>query len=298
MFKSCLQSLRAVVSLILFSLVLAFCGIIVHGVALLKLITPVPSWRRQLERFLNYCPKLWTDLNKAVCALLIPTKIEVQGLDALDLNDWYLMTANHQSWTDIYILYAAFNHSMPVLKIFMKSQLAWIPIMGTGCKLIGYPFMKRYSHEQIVKNPSLKGKDLETTKKMCERFKLVPMTILSFAEGTRFTKAKAKRQQTPYEYLLKPRAGGLAFTLSVMGDYLKKFVDVTIIYEGKRAPTFWDFLCGRVPTVKVVATVEPITSELLGDYVNDPVFKEKFQSWLNAKWQAKDNLLRGYYRHE
>jgi len=150
--------------------------------------------------------------------------------------------------------------------------------------------MKRYTKDQIAKNPKLKGTDLLTTKKMCERFKESPVTIISFAEGTRYTKVKAERQRTPYKHLLKPRAGGLAYTLMVMGDSLQEFIDVTIIYpEGKLQ--FWDYICGRLKKVVIQVKTQPITQEILGDYENDREYRTRFQAWLNQMWQEKDDEI-------
>mgnify|MGYP000339027078 CR=1 FL=1 len=44
------------------------------------------------------------------------------------------------------------------------------------------------------------------------------------------TEAKAKRQRSPYQHLLKPKAGGIAFVLEAMGENLSKIVNVTISY--------------------------------------------------------------------
>ncbi len=50
-----------------------------------------------------------------------------------------------------------------------------------------------------AKKPELKGKDIETTRKSCEKFKDTPTTIINFVEGTRFTRTKtqAKAQSIP-----------------------------------------------------------------------------------------------------
>ncbi len=62
-----------------------------------------------------------------------------------------------------------------------------------------------------------------------------PVGIFNFAEGTRFTVGKHAQQKSPFRYLLKPKAGGIAFVLDAMGEQLKSLVNVTIHYPG-RAP--------------------------------------------------------------
>ncbi len=281
---------RAILLFLGYVISLTISGLMVYPLGILKYLIPIKAWRKLMDSWLNQMPVIWTDLNTFFTKLFIRVEIEVIGAENLTMNDWYLMTANHQSWTDILLLHRVFNHRLPVLKFFIKSQVIWMPILGLGCKFIGYPFMKRYTKDQIAKNPKLKGKDLATTKKMCEQFKSRPMTIVSFAEGTRYTKQKAKRQKSPYPHLLKPRTGGLAYTLMTMGDYLHQFVDVTICYS-KPDATFWDYLSGRIKKVTVKVETQPITDAILGDYINDREYRVRFQAWLNDLWDKKNQAL-------
>ncbi|OGT29974.1 MAG: hypothetical protein A3E87_09565 [Gammaproteobacteria bacterium RIFCSPHIGHO2_12_FULL_35_23] len=287
--------LRGILTFLVHILAILSVGSLVYILGLLKYLIPIKSWQRKCDRWLNTMPVLWTDINDWGMRLLTQTEIKIIGGENLTRNDWYLLTANHCSWTDVLILYRVFNHRLPVLKFFMKSQLLWVPILGWGCWLIGYPFMKRYTKEQIAKKPSLKGKDLATTKKLCQRFKQMPMTIISFAEGTRYTAEKAKRQKTPFKHLLKPRAGGLAYTLMTMEDYLHQFINVTLIYREGRYK-YWDYLTGRLKQVVIIVKTQPINKEMLGDYVNDREYRVKFQEWLNQLWIEKDKEIDNYWQ--
>ena len=64
----------------------------------------------------------------------------------------------------------------------------------------------------------------ETTRRACEKFALVPTSVMNFAEGTRFTAEKHARQRSPYRHLLKTRAGAMAlaslegFTVGITAD--------------------------------------------------------------------------------
>lgn len=60
---------------------------------------------------------------------------------------------------------------------------------------------------------------------------------MNFVEGTRFQPSKHQKQNSPFKHLLRPKAGGMAFALSAMGDQIHKLVDVTIYYPGK-IPSF------------------------------------------------------------
>ena len=129
----------------------------------------------------------------------------------------------------------------------------------------------------------------EATLRACERFARLPTSVISFAEGTRFT--PAKHQGSPYRHLLKPKAGALALTLGAMGGQFHAMLDVTIVYPAG-APTFWDFLCGRVPRIVVRARKLPIPAEFSsGDYVQDRAFRRVFHKWLEGIWEFKDQEI-------
>jgi 1-acyl-sn-glycerol-3-phosphate acyltransferase len=163
--------------------------------------------------------------------------------------------------------------------------------MGVAWWALDFPFMKRYSKEFLAKHPEMRGKDTETTRKACERFKEIPVSVMNFLEGTRFTQAKHDQQQSPYRYLLKPKAGGIAFVLSSMGGLLHSMLDVTIVYNEKTIG-FWDLMCGRVHSVKVRVTQREIPAEFAaGDYENDAEFRERFQTWVSDLWLEKDALI-------
>jgi hypothetical protein len=175
-----------------------------------------------------------------------------------------------------------------LLKFFLKQQLRWVPVMGLAWWALDFPFMRRHSEEVLKAHPELRAKDQEATRLACEKFSLIPTSVMNFCEGTRFTPAKQQRQQSPYRHLLKPKAGGIALALNVMGDKFRAILDVTIVYpEG--APNFWEFLCGRMKRVLVRVQTLPVPRHLAtGDYANDPAVREAFQQWLQQIWQDKD----------
>lgn len=265
----------------LFWTVPIFCG------ALVKLAVPSKAFRKYCDAALNGCANAWVGVNNQVERIFCDIRWHIQGVDSLQLKDWYLVVSNHQSWMDIPVLQKVFYRKIPFLKFFLKQELIWMPILGQAWWALDLPFMKRYSRSFLEKNPHLKGRDLEITRKACEKFKTVPVSVMNFLEGTRFTRAKNEKQQSPYRHLLKPRAGGIAFALSAMGEHLNSFIDVTIAYpEGSK--TFWDFVCGNVRDIRVQVRTLPITSEMLGDYFNDETFRQAFQNWVNALWEQKD----------
>ena len=281
---------RGVLSLSLYFINTIFWSIPIFAGALFKLVIPVAPWRRFIDTFLNRLANNWVYINNLNQNILCNIKWDVRGTEKLKKKDWYLIVANHQSWVDILVLQNIFYGKIPFLKFFLKKELFWIPVLGQAWWALDFPFMKRYSKSHIKKKPHLKGKDMEITRKACEKFKTIPVSIMNFVEGTRFTQKKHSQQRSPYEHLLKTRAGGIAFTLGVMGQHLHRVLDVTIVYtEG--AKSFWAFLCGRVRNIKVRVRSLPITEKLLGDYANDRNFRVEFHAWLNILWTEKDKCI-------
>ena len=262
--------------------------------AIFKLI-PIAPWRRFISYLLDACATAWIGVNNLNQRISGRTKWQVNGLEKLTRDDWYLVVANHQSWVDILVLQRVFNRRIPFLKFFLKKELIYVPILGLAWWALDFPFMRRYSKSFLAKNPHLKGKDMETTRQACEKFRNKPVSIMNFVEGTRFTQAKHDKQASPFTHLLKPKAGGIAFVLSAMGDHLHKLIDVTIDYPNG-VPSFWDFVSGKVRDIRVNINVMPIKDIMENgifndDYFDDPQVRARFQTWLNERWHAKDQLL-------
>lgn len=263
--------------------------------SILKII-PVKPWRTFLSYFLDGCATAWISINTLNQNVFSRVNFQVSGVDALTKKDWYLIIANHQSWVDILVLQRIFNRKIPFLKFFLKQELIWVPFLGLAWWALDFPFMRRYSKAFLAKHPELKGKDLDATRKACEKFRFKPVSIMNFVEGTRFTPEKNMAQNASYEYLLNPKAGGMAYVLSAMGDKLHKLLDITIHYP-QGTPTFWDFVCGRVPQINVQVSVfsieDLVEKEVFAmDYFDNPAQKERFQVWLSELWKHKDQELK------
>ncbi|HUT53565.1 MAG TPA: acyltransferase [bacterium] len=281
---------KGALSFLLIVINTVFWCLLLFPMAFLKFIFPVPAWRRLCGKALNAIATNWIMVNNWNLWLLTGIRWKVTGLEALRMDQWYLVVSNHQSWSDILVLQKVFNRRVPFLKFFLKQELIWVPILGLAWWALDYPFMKRYSKEFLEKHPELKGKDLATTRKACEKFRTMPVSIMNFVEGTRFTAAKHESQRSPYRRLLRPKAAGVAFVLGAMGERLSGILNVTIVYpDGAR--DLWQFLCGRVGEVRVKVEALPVTPEILGDYFDDEQYRERFQEWLNGLWAEKDGVF-------
>jgi 1-acyl-sn-glycerol-3-phosphate acyltransferase len=283
-------TLRGILAFIFLITNLLFWFIPLLPFSIIKIVFPAKAVRKPINFALNFICTIWASCNKFFFMLINDITWDVQGDENLSTKDWYLVLSNHQSWADIVVLQFILNNRIPYFRFFLKKELAWIPIFNFVWYALDYPYMKRYSKEFIKNNPHLKGKDIETTKKSCERFRDIPVAVMNFVEGTRFRPEKHKKQQSPFRHLLKPKVGGIAFVLSAMGEQITSILDVTISYEPE-AKGLWDFLCGRVSCVKVRINQLPITDDIKGDYFNDNRFRQDFQQWVNRLWTDKDNTL-------
>jgi len=256
--------------------------------AVFKLISPIRGLRDFFSRASAWSGQYWAAVNTMLGDALLPTKWTIRGVDKLNMNGQYLVSSNHQSWNDIYVLMKAFDRRAPFFKFFIKQELIWVPVLGLCWWALDYPFMKRYSSKYLAKHPEMRGKDFETTKKVCERYQNIPVTILNFLEGTRFTKVKHADTRSPYTHLLKPKSGGFALALRALGENVNSLLDVTIVYPGG-AKGFWDFMCCRVP--EVIVEVRQITvphAMYVGQYESDKQFRKTFQTWIGDMWAEKD----------
>ena len=265
---------------------------LLFGATLLKLITPWHAGRRKLTAMLTAIAESWIALNSWLIASLTPTRIELHGEPALDPQGRYLVLCNHRSWCDIPVLQSVFNRRIPLLRFFLKQQRIWVPVLGLAWWALDFPFMRRHSRAKLMRNPKLRTQDLEATRRACEKFATIPVAIMNFVEGTRFTLEKHARQKAPFQHLLRPRAGGVAAVLDAMGDKLQAILDVTLVYCDPR-PSMAALLAGRMRRIEVHINRIEIPAELRGggDYEADGHYRTRVQRWVNELWAHKDALL-------
>ncbi len=280
----------AIATLILAGNTLFFCWPLFFG-ALVKAALPFTAARKVINHVMHRVAETWIGVNKFWMDLVQPIQWNVEGLESVDMRHSYLITSNHQSWVDILVLQYQLNRKAPFLKFFLKQELIWVPVIGLCWWALEFPFMKRFSKEYLARHPEKRGQDMLTTRKACERFRANPVSVFNFLEGTRFTAQKHEQQDSPFRYLLKPKAGGIAFVLDAMGDQLSAIINVTIHYpEGN--PSFWDLLSGRVRRIVVRFEKLDIPVQFVGhSYDQDEQYRLEFQQWVNQLWEDKDARL-------
>ncbi|MGB0495728.1 MAG: acyltransferase [Kangiellaceae bacterium] len=259
--------------------------------AIIKFILPFRIIKRVCDTLLNASASNWISVNALTLKFASRIEWQIELPNNLSTKEWYLVMANHQSWVDILVLQKVFNRKIPFLKFFLKQELIWVPILGLAWWALEFPFMKRYSKSYIKKNPHKKGQDFETTKKACEKFKNIPISIMNFPEGTRFTKGKHAAQSSKFTNLLKPKAGGVGYVLTLMGNEIKQVLVVTIDYPKLPSPSFWDLMTGKLDYIHVKAKLVEIPSDIEGSYIESSENRRAVQKWVNGMWEEKDAQL-------
>lgn len=272
-----------IVGCVLFANLIIF-GALVLTLGLVKLVLPIPV----VSKLLHSAYKGWCKGNRLGLWLgCNDIKVNISG--EVNANSWYLLISNHISWLDIAVLSSL--NALPAPKFFLKDELKYVPFIGTGAWAMGMPFMKRVSKAQLAKNPNLKGLDVERTKHSCRNFRHHPTTIVNFVEGTRFTAQKHKHQQSPFQHLLKPKAGGTAFALEVLNEQFDAMLNTSLVYSGKSDHVCRNILKGELESINITIEVMPINTQMIGSYQTDQVFRAEFQQYLNNLWTIKDKQL-------
>lgn len=286
--------LRALAIAISLALNLAFWGTFVLAGGLVKLLT-FGELRRRVIRTLPRLAECWVACNNFIFDLFLDTRWEIEGVEGLRRDEHYLVISNHISWVDIFAVLRAFHGRAPFIRFFLKHVLIWAPFVGQAAWALGFPFMRRYTPEYLQQHPEKRGRDLETTRIACRRFRHLPVSILNFVEGTRFSRDKHEEQESPYRFLLRPRVGGIAFVLASLAEQIDALYDITMIYpifNTGRDVSMWDFVSNRVPWVRVIARRIDVPEEFRCDAITEPgPARERFKQWVEQIWREKDERI-------
>lgn len=266
-----------------------------HGPPVLALgLTKLLKQSRRVDETNIQITNSWLSVNNWLIDHVLPNTqwdISIDEDLQLSMQGRYLMTCNHQSWVDTTVNQYFGLTRMPLTRFFTKWELIFIPFVGQAFKILGFPMMKRHSKAQIAKKPELKDRDMEEARKACQQLLSQPFTLLNYLEGTRFTQEKHDQQQSPYQHLLKPKAGGLALALNILGDQIDALVDMTIVYPDG-VPGYSEFWLGEVPRIAVNLRKINIPDWVLGgNYEDDAEYRERFQQWVHELWLEKDQLI-------
>jgi len=158
---------------------------------LFKWLIPLSPVTTILNRLMSLVYQGAVGCHSLVLFRLLGIRLEVDGITKRYPGRFYLVTANHQSWSDIFILQHLFNGRAPVMKFLVKRELIYMPLVGLICWAYDFPFLRRRSLTKQGGAPDKGGAaDAAALGASLSRFLHSSATIMNFAEGTRYTRKK------------------------------------------------------------------------------------------------------------
>ena len=256
-------------------------GLLISLVSPLKLFSPTQKLSYQLAAGIA---GFWADFMRWLLTT-IQTDYVITG-DRLDPRGTYLILANHQSWIDIMMVMVVLGKGTTLPRFFMKWELVYMPVINICAWVLDFPIMRRYTQEDIKDRPELKNRDFDYAHEVLSRNPERQCVVVNYAEGTRFTPEKYRKNRSPYKHPLKPKVGGPQLALDCLRGRLDGIIDITLAYPGAKV-SVWRLMAGRVP--KVMIHVERIelpdglkkTPETLAEL-------KAFRGWMNSIWAKKD----------
>ena len=277
---------------------ITFLLVLLNAVWIIVVVTPLGALRfipfKPLQMFIlginEKFGELYLSLNGRIQDLMHNADYRVEGIDKLRKNIWQFTTINHLSWADIFLFIYFTNGKTSVPRIFMKSQLWWLPLTWAANFGLAMPYVVRRTKEEIIANPELAKTDKESTIKACKMYELFPTNVAGFIEGTRIDKEKYCKSDSRFKNLMPPKIGGLGYTLEVM-PYIDHLTDITLVYKSDKRG-FWNFLCGDMREASVTINTYKIPKELRGkDYTNNDELRGKLKAFLEQIWDEKDKII-------
>ncbi|KAL7683166.1 putative phospholipid/glycerol acyltransferase [Plasmopara halstedii] len=260
-----------------------------------------PLYRRLMG---SIAQSLWVD----VTSTSFPeTKLSVSGEFPSDPSKPVILIANHQVDADWWYIWQAARYQKAAgnIKIVLKDQLKYLPIIGWGMRLFEFLFLRRRIDE-----------DAEHIKKymdglIADKF---PFWLVVFPEGTTIhdeyvTKSQnfAARENRPkMKRVLLPRITGMQIILDAVVEAKPDIYDLTLAfpsYSGE-VPTF-EMGYGRkvdteVPSMKtLLAGKQPLGRVALHSqrFHYEDVVKD-IQGFLDARWKEKEERLSYFIEHQ
>jgi lysophosphatidic acid acyltransferase/lysophosphatidylinositol acyltransferase len=255
---------------------------------LLQLLSLVllPFSRRAFRALNRWCADTWWGWCVTGAELFYGVRMIFTG-DDVPMREDALLISNHQQMPDIPAImkFCKTKDRLGDMKYFVKKQLKWVPGMGWGMQFLDCLFIDRDW-----------ASDREHIHRTFDRLVSdnVPVHLVSFVEGTRFTMAKLEAAQvyarenglTVPRHTLVPRSKGFAASVEGLKSHVAAVYDITIAYE-KGVPTLWQYLKGLVKRIHFHVRRFSV-SDL-------PSTESELRAWLLARWQEKDDLLEQYY---
>jgi 1-acyl-sn-glycerol-3-phosphate acyltransferase len=170
--------------------------------------------------FFRWCPWTWSK-----CILwTFGIKVEVKGLEHIDLNQPYIFVSNHASMADIPTVLVALKGRV---NFVFKKELTWVPIWGWAL---------RYGHSIMIdrSNPRDAMASIERAVKTIRE----GQSVILFPEGTRTSDGKLQ----PFKrgaFTLAAKSGVPVVPMTInntygimpKGSFIVKRADISVVLE-------------------------------------------------------------------
>ncbi|MCG6949043.1 MAG: lysophospholipid acyltransferase family protein [Acidobacteria bacterium] len=255
---------------------------------LLQLLSLVllPFSRDAFRAFNRWCADTWWGWCVTGAEWINGTRVIFTG-DEVPMREDAMLIANHQQMPDITAImkFCKTKDRLGDMKYFVKKQLKWVPGLGWGMQFLDCLFIDRdWTSDQ------------EKIRRTFDRLVSgeVPVHLVSFVEGTRFSLAKLRDAQAYARthglpvprHTLVPRSKGFAASIEGLRSHITTVYDLTIGYENG-VPSLWQYIEGLVTRIHVHVRRFPIEDL--------PHSADDLREWLLARWEEKNTLFDHYY---
>ncbi|MBW1810764.1 MAG: acyltransferase [Deltaproteobacteria bacterium] len=269
------------------ALIFLFPALLVINLAQMTSVVLIPFSRKRFRRFNRWCANTWWSWCVSLVKLLHGTRVEMTG-DQVPAKENAIVVANHQQMPDITFLmfFAREKQRLGDLKWVVKDAIKYVPGVGWGMLFLDCIFVKRDWAKDQASIERVFSKFMEGN---------IPIWLVSFVEGTRFTPAKReegrkyaqKRGIALPRNVLLPRTKGFAASVQGLRDHLDAVYDVTIGYK-EGVPSLWQYTLGFSRVAHLHVRRYPI-EDLPGS-------SEELADWLFSRNTEKDKLLEEFYK--
>ncbi|KAJ0399541.1 hypothetical protein P43SY_006087 [Pythium insidiosum] len=254
------------------------------------------------RRIMGGVQALWMDMSSSCFP---ETKLEVTGELPTDPSRPAIIIANHQVDADWWYIWQAarFYQGAGNIKIVLKDQLKYVPIIGWGMRLFEFLFLRR-SLDHDAKHIKAYMDSL-----IHDEF---PFWLVIFPEGTtihteyvqKAHKFAEKTNRPKFEHVVLPRTAGLQIILDAVADVQPDIYDLTIAfpsYSGEiptydmgydrkidtQIPSMKSLLAGKKPGTVAIHAKRFSYSEAVSD----------LEAFLDNRWQEKDERMSHFIQH-
>jgi len=277
-------------ALIFVIILLGYCWFYVCLFVLLYIIQfPIYGSRKAQLNSLWICDIYWSHLIK-IFEHWGRGQVYISG-DVIPERETVFVIMNHRFFADWLACFqvAIRKGRLGAVRLFAKVSLRWVPVIGIGIMIIGFPLLTRDW-----------GKDKKSISKVFHNLKTrrVPFWLASHVEGTRFSPEKlqqsqdyAKKNDLPILHnVLLPRKRGFVATVSELRDTIDAVYDITLVWnDGKKKPSLIDLALRRGMQLHVHTRRYPIAKI--------PTGEEEMHQWLLDRFKEKDALIDHLLQH-